>query len=333
MKAIANEHPELFHYTTAAGLEGILKTQTLWATHAMFLNDPSEIIAFGARLPEFLRPAVGDGIDTLVRIPANEQLLRQVGGKAAMIEEVVRGLTTGMYAALLGTPTSAPFIDPYVLSFCTPPNERVAKHGLLSQWRGYGRDGGYALVFDTARLDSLLNEEAKRWIGDLFGGDVIYSSDPPDKFREELGEAVDAIKTGVAEFLRTAGDPNTLDNTYYSLIQCACRYKHWGFDEEKEVRVIAIPSKREIIEEGQRRNLHVAEKPLRSFIRGGTVVPCIHLFEGITKDPGRTLPITRVIVGPHPDKEKRGHAVDILLRECGLEVPVSVSEIPYAGHR
>jgi hypothetical protein len=294
----------------------------------MFLSDTSEIVAFGARLPEVIRSAVAQEIDGLLVVPGNKELVRQAGGRDGVIEEFVRGITTGIYAALLGTPTSAPFIEPYVLSFCAPMNDRVAQHGLLSQWRGYGSDGGYVLVFDTARLDARLTEEAQKWAWDLFGGDVIYSSDSPDRFRADLGPAVDAIGKGVAEFIRTAGSEDALEPVYYALIQCACRYKHWGFDEEKEVRIVAIPANQEIGQESRRRELGLPEKRRHSFVRNGTMVPCIHIFEATTG----SLPIKRVIVGPHPNKEKRLRAASILLREHGLEIPVSASEIPYAAH-
>src|ERR1700723_3779531 len=62
LKGIAEEHPELFHYTSAGGLEGILKTQTLWATNALFLNDRWEITAFEMLLPELLGPAIDAGV-------------------------------------------------------------------------------------------------------------------------------------------------------------------------------------------------------------------------------------------------------------------------------
>lgn len=32
----------VYHYTTARGLKGILKNRTMWATHALYLNDPEE---------------------------------------------------------------------------------------------------------------------------------------------------------------------------------------------------------------------------------------------------------------------------------------------------
>ena len=40
-----SERPKsLFHYTTAAGLLGILRESVLWATEARFLNDAQEAV-------------------------------------------------------------------------------------------------------------------------------------------------------------------------------------------------------------------------------------------------------------------------------------------------
>jgi hypothetical protein len=43
--------------------------------------------------------------------------------------------------------------DP-VTAFCTVDkgNEPVASHGLLGQWRAYGQQGGYVIIFDTEQL-------------------------------------------------------------------------------------------------------------------------------------------------------------------------------------
>ena len=35
--------PDLFHYTNSAGLPGILRSRSLWATHFQSLNDPTEM--------------------------------------------------------------------------------------------------------------------------------------------------------------------------------------------------------------------------------------------------------------------------------------------------
>jgi hypothetical protein len=162
---------------------------------------------------------------------------------------------------------------------------------------------------------------------------VVYSADPPDRFEKEFGDAIEAIQSGLAEFFRSAGNNlDALDPIYHALVFCACRYKHWGFEEEQEVRVIAIPSNAEIIAESRRRNLPAAEKPLKSFSRGGISVPSIDIFESTTSLPDKLLPIPRIIVGPHPDKQQRRQVVETLLRRFGIKASVSVSEIPYAAH-
>ena len=39
----ANHPKTIYHYTTRAGLQGILQSNTLWASHSQFLNDPAEL--------------------------------------------------------------------------------------------------------------------------------------------------------------------------------------------------------------------------------------------------------------------------------------------------
>ena len=43
VQEIYQKHPFVYHYTDRPGLEGILSTQTLFATHYRYLNDTSEI--------------------------------------------------------------------------------------------------------------------------------------------------------------------------------------------------------------------------------------------------------------------------------------------------
>ena len=66
-KLLEEEHPELYHYTSISGLEGILKSQMLRATHAAYLNDTTELSAFKERLPGILAPAVENGMLNILR--------------------------------------------------------------------------------------------------------------------------------------------------------------------------------------------------------------------------------------------------------------------------
>jgi hypothetical protein len=67
MRSIANQYAGLFHHTGISVVEGILRSQTLWATHAAFLNDAAELVAFKERLPAIIRPDVAAGVAELVR--------------------------------------------------------------------------------------------------------------------------------------------------------------------------------------------------------------------------------------------------------------------------
>ena len=58
-KKFYTDHEEVFHYTTAAGLHGIVSSKTLWASHTEFLNDTEEGVGFSRRiLPMILRSVV-----------------------------------------------------------------------------------------------------------------------------------------------------------------------------------------------------------------------------------------------------------------------------------
>jgi hypothetical protein len=68
----------------------------------------------------------------------------------------------------------------YVLSFCTTDDPWMSKNGLLSQWRGYGQTGGYAIVFDARGLDELFTIEPKSYYEEeLRLGDVEYHRAEP----------------------------------------------------------------------------------------------------------------------------------------------------------
>jgi DUF2971 family protein len=325
---------ELYHYTGINGLKGIIESQTLWATHYKFLSDAEEITNFRNRLPNVLHPVLKTVFGGLT--PEQRAiLLREHGNIDKALDEEPKNLATAMYnATFFGTRDDPPFAEPYITSFCSVDrgDKRIAYHGLLSQWRGYGPQGGYAIIIDTDELIHLFGEEGGKWAYSLlFGGDVVYSSATDQEMREEFGQHIDLIEENWGKAFRT-GYHEGLGSMFQAFAACACRYKHWGFAEEREFRLVAIPTIAQVIEMARLEDKTVLpKKPVSHFLRNGIAVPYLNLFEDGVSTLGRRLPIKRIIVGPHPEKEKRKSAVESLLNQNNVQAQVTVSEIPYLG--
>jgi hypothetical protein len=301
---------------------GILDTQQLWATHYKFLNDYSEIVLFRERVIEFLRPHVMQEYRVLVsecRL-ANEKIAEQ-GGLDSVVRHDATAVVDAMYRALSG--------EIYIASFCGEhhEDEYINTNGLLSQWRGYGGDGGFALVFRSDQLEDLRKKESETFDYDGIGmGDLVYS-DNDERFTQELSSSLAHIANYTKELflsmkLAKEQAPNAAQ-FYPAFIQCISRYKHRGFKEENEVRIVAVPARHNAEYLALAREHGKTPKPekQRKFrdVRGQPV-PYIELFQA-------PLPIERIIIGPHRDKEARASALRVKLRNTGIEV--TVSEIPY----
>ncbi|MCY3983998.1 MAG: hypothetical protein OXE85_08790 [Roseovarius sp.] len=114
--------PELFHYTSITALEGILETNTLWASHARFLNDSSEFDLMWVRVNETLELLLdGQDIDLTTAV-------------------IWQGIINKANLDRL-KPLALRECAPFIASFTTHEGWYEQKNSLLSQWRGYGRNG------------------------------------------------------------------------------------------------------------------------------------------------------------------------------------------------
>lgn len=209
------------------------------------------------------------------------------------------------------------------------------RDGLLSQWRAYGRDGGYALVLDPKRLEDRLEIEAAAFhyqhmqIGNVHYHDEDATSDTPEP---EIREAEASLRAGVLRYCQDPR-PETLEDFYIPVTTLCCLYKHWGFHEEHEVRVVAIPAHASLVEETAKQAATGPPKQIKTFLRDGCLVPYIELLAPTSNGkPKVPLPVTRVLVGPHRDAERRRAAITHMLNVNGLKWPVEVSRIPFIGN-
>lgn len=318
---------ELLHYTTAAGLQGIIQSQQVWATNIAYLNDAEEHTGFfDRRLPRLLHAPIQNALDELRGTDSGQRYLEAVGGPDNARKDL---------ATLAGTFRSVTlkFNYPYVTSFCRALSPHVAADGLLSQWRGYGVDGGYAIVFGTDGVEKLLDEESKRFnYQSLRWGDVEYYDKAPSQeaVHTETIEWEKAIQDAVRKFLVTRNE-RELDAALEPVTALACLHKHTGFLEEAEVRIVAIPANPEVLEASQKTGDRRPPKRIHFVTKNGVLVPYIELFERKNLSSKGKLPITRVIVGPHPNKLKRQKAVALMLEQHQIDAEATISDIPYLG--
>lgn len=154
---IFDAHPTLWHYTTATGLEGILKYQQLWATNINYLNDDEEFRGFFKRkCTALLNTGFDDGINKIRGSSRYEEMLKESGDVASIKQNFLMGLNESLTTVTLQ-------LKVYVTCFCSTASGADSKDGLPSQWRGYGHDGEYALVLDTKGLYDLIISEQDQY--------------------------------------------------------------------------------------------------------------------------------------------------------------------------
>ena len=220
--------------------------------------------------------------------------------------------------------------DIYIVSFCgEDKNSYVNSNGLLSQWRGYGVGGGIALLFDTKKLEEIIRKEAERYSYNAYIATVIYSDDE-EEFKRELSSSLADFAAFLKECLRNMalkkqGAPDGT-KALPAFIDCIGRYKHHGFKEENEVRIVCfLPTKNEeYLRLAKKEGSTLKPEKERKFrTKNGKIIPYIELFNSTDI----VLPIERIIVGPHKEKESRASALRVMLRNTITEI--TVSDIPY----
>ncbi|MFG1784017.1 DUF2971 domain-containing protein [Rhodococcus oryzae] len=111
--------PLLFHYTSDAGLQGIIESGTVWATDIAYLNDSREL---------------KHGFDLL---------------KKALID-IEDGTWTSDLADLVTNAFTAPLAFRIMVAcFCE-------RGDLLGQWRGYSTSCGYSIGLDATKVNNIL---------------------------------------------------------------------------------------------------------------------------------------------------------------------------------
>lgn len=307
----------LFHYTTAEGLKGILTTGKIWSTAYYCTNDDSEL-------------SVGRGLLRPIFNNVADKLIEEKDSRVAIFAS--RGVDIKIYSRnfeqiIISRALSV--ISVYITCFCVANNKEDFNHGILSQWRGYGIDGGYAIQFDKEKLLDSIDKVHKSDNLNYFLEEIFYSSDNKLKsdvlsFEKEFISAFDEYLSELAKPINfnkfNLSNPtiNLLNGPLEALFAYLIHTKNEHFSEERENRLSYF--------QPHEPSSHFLK--VKFYNRSGLLVPYIE-----TPSSFNLLDcIDWIVVGPSPHSEKRFQSVRSLIKQSGKKIAIRPSHIPYTRY-
>jgi hypothetical protein len=189
----------LYHYTTVAGLIGIIETKTLWATQLQYLNDHKEF-----------RHAI-------------ELASSEIEGLLCLPDVMDTPVSYSLRLMAL-TLTDLLLARVAVTSFCSEPD-------LLSQWRAYGtKTAGFAVGFrsdDLLQMVQRSSKDAQRLVR------CVY--EPDEQLEVVRAILAMALHTSPERPVVPAAAEATFRR---SMVLLAASLKPSGFREEQEYRIV-----------------------------------------------------------------------------------------------
>jgi hypothetical protein len=295
----------LFHYTSTEGFKGIIEKNELWATFAYFLNDSKEIL-YGCRI---LKEALDEWMSSNPR------------PESALSRSLAEQLKGAFGDAFLNMKVVRPI---FLSCFCEDDN-------LLSQWRAYGKSGGYSLGFQVPAADPVwgLGFKPEPTTLTAVWAKVEYNeNDQLNRCKSILDSILPlfddpAIVNAIAEIgpHPQCGYSVIFRRMVDLLLEEVVSFKSEAFASEKEWRVVV--RQRERIKQGEDDGSKIV-KPYQFRIRDGMLIPYVRLIPPKKDD---RLPITSVLCGPMNDQITATIAVPLLLQEYKFQARVSRSDI------
>jgi hypothetical protein len=318
---LSRDFPEVFHYTNVAAFENIYKEQKFRATHYEDLNDASEMKRFSLKVYDFIRPTIRELVVNRMLCNAEGAIeINRHGG----IDNLVNKEATTLLDIFHNSTFGARELQPFVCSFCSHGAQSYeAKHGLLSQWRGYGADGGVAIVLDTLCIENRLQHEKTIFAHPINHiGDVIYDNDDA-RILNEFHKVFDFFRQFFNGGCAIPSSTDTDPEIFFNFLFGTTLVKHHAFHEENEIRIVVSPrtSKNSLFS-----NSGHDSKPSKIVLyaqRGNREVRYIDLFGDAP------LLIKRIIVGPSRIQNLNYQKISDQVKHDGIEV--FKSEIPFLG--
>lgn len=338
----------LYHYTTQAGLMGILKERCIWATHVRYLNDASEF--------EY-------GLQSIIDKVENTKIsLEEISPftKKDFIKRHCNAIFQHIFTFAKNQLTLKPI---YITSFFNSTSD-IDAGDILGQWIAYsGKTSGICIGMSKEVLDqhiqSMSNDKQL-----VIHGECLYDrkqqkersqrcvdtvkSAVTSSFNESLNSLISEDLPRIQNEVKDSSDEQCIDEVAQAKIAetvmarfsaekfsesavsaCASTLvtsafmKHPAFAAEHEWRIIS---------------LFTPEAKQQVLFRQGTssLIPYIEIPFYSTDLLNRL--IRRVVVGPTPTLDNAVYSVKEFIRSCGLElksqehpngIDVVTSKIPY----
>lgn len=205
------KRPLLAHYTSIRVFEQIVRSNELWLSNPLYMNDWEEL-QFGLNAGAALfrnSPALIDACGTK---QDHSQLMRSFDG-------------------IFNPFANYHAIDTYILCFSEhDPNNT---DGVLSMWRGYGEAGsGVAIVLNTAPLIATSNYP-------LVIGRVHYATQ--DERLTWIREKIDSLCPIIAKCNKSTEILSEIALRFFERLKLFALFtKHSGFQEEREWRAVYL---------------------------------------------------------------------------------------------
>jgi len=196
----------VYHYTNASGLLGIISAGSLWMTDIEFVNDAEELA--------YARASVLDEL----QVRAYEIAPPDEASADGLRAETLRSIAEELKQSPQAHPSRTYHV--YAACFCQDGD-------LLSQWRAYGGDGGYAIGFRTSSL-----REASTALDSVHFEKVIYGLDDAGPYLDAM---LEAVAQGVAGFPGASGNIRLMTR----VLPTVATIKHPTFAEEQEWRLLS----------------------------------------------------------------------------------------------
>lgn len=206
---------QLVHYTSAENALNILKSETFWLRNVRCMNDYSEI---------------QHGIQLLLRV-FNENDKARVNRVISVFDQGAEGAAK---AAIDAFDSWIPSLPDSTFIGCLSLYDPIDPYGRLSMWRAYSAHrSGVALIMNSQPFLAETNELK------AYSLPVAYLTD--QQFADGIDRCLETLEQNNA-IIRTLDFTSIQDTVFWWLLCMAVGLKHPAFIEEREWRVIYIPS-------------------------------------------------------------------------------------------